>query len=549
MRNFICLMLVLIFAGFANADLARRHYWIEVVDEFGEPVTDLTSITFYATGTSTAATIYDAASGSTEVGSSGVVSSGISDGIIEFWYAEANIKYTLTDGTYSRTMDTQTTAMTRVAFPTYLTAMSGYDLSDSDDLAMGTDDDWTIDCDTATRLDFIPAADGSIYAIGDGTYQADVYMYSGGTTKYWLFDEGAEEVYLAHINQQFDDDATLNFGSDDDFTVYSDTANTLEFDPASAGNNIKLGTSATDAVDITWYGDTSGDTVVFDEENCEILLTDIDIQYDDDADAIFGTGNDFVIESDTAKTLEILPGAASDDYTVNLGVDQSGVDLKIFGATTGEYWLYDASADSVLANTGNYSYTATDAEANQFKVDATGTVAGYGIVFETTDGGVQINADGASNGDIAIDAADDMTLTAAGDLTLAVTGTFKGGGAIMDNFMSTPEVVTGTTDTLTASQSGQMIIYTQTGGACTVTLPEATSSTVGVYFWLIDGNASAGNDLAVDPEGDGTINGDTAGHKITCENDRDGEGILIVCTAADTWYTMACGSSTVWTEE
>ena len=356
-------------------------------------------------------------------------------------------------------------------------------------------------------------------------------------------------------------------------------------------------------VDVTLYGSTTGDYFGLDASDNEIDLIDLDLQFDDDADCIFGTGNDWVVDSDTATKLDFIPLTTDETSAINVGANTAGADLMLYGATTGEYWLWDASADSILPNCGNALFTMTDAEANQFKVDATGTVAGIAIqlettsgaiklladgagtgditldaeglvsvvsaeaaanqfkvdavgtidgdaiVLETTNGGIQLLADGVANGDIDIDCEDDLTLTAAGNMTLAVTGTLSAGGALLTNVGLTTEVVAGTTDALTATQSGSVIVYTMTGAVCTVTLPEATATEVGVYFILIDGNPTAGQDLSIDPEGVGTINGDTAGHYIKCENDRDGEGVLIFCTAADTWYTMACGSSTVWTEE
>ena len=58
----------------------------------------------------------------------------------------------------------------------------------------------------------------------------------------------------------------------------------------------------------------------------------------------------------------------------------------------------------------HFLYFASLLNGTQFKVDTTGVIAGFAIVLETTDGGVQINADGAANGDITIDAADVFTL-------------------------------------------------------------------------------------------------------------------------------------------
>jgi hypothetical protein len=69
--------------------------------------------------------------------------------------------------------------------------------------------------------------------------------------------------------------------------------------------------------------------------------------YDDTSLVYFGTDKDFSLKSATAKTLSILPLGATDDYAVNIGLDQSGVDLKVFGATTGNYLEWDASANTL----------------------------------------------------------------------------------------------------------------------------------------------------------------------------------------------------------
>jgi hypothetical protein len=268
--------------------------------------------------------------------------------------------------------------------------------------------------------------------------------------------------------------------------------------------------------DLKIFGATAGDYALFDVSGDELLMVDFDIDFDDAGNLVFGSDKDWLIESDTAKTLELIPATTDESSSINVGADTAGADLKLFAATTGEYLLWDASGDDLIGNYDTSLFTQTGAAANQFKVDATGTVAGYAIVFETTDGGVQINADGAANGDISVDAADDLTLTTGGDLILATTGTFNMAGALIANNRITTEVVAGTSDTLTAAQSGSTLIYTQTGGACTVTLPEATAATVGVWFVLVDANPAAASDLTVDPEGDGTINGDAAGNYIKC---------------------------------
>ena len=66
-------------------------------------------------------------------------------------------------------------------------------------------------------------------------------------------------------------------------------------------------------------------------------------------------------------------------------------------------------ADSVIfgdSTDGSIQWNAT-----LLKLEAATTVAGTALQLETTDGGIHLNADGASNGDLILDAADIMTLT------------------------------------------------------------------------------------------------------------------------------------------
>ncbi|MFA7101070.1 MAG: hypothetical protein WC196_04860 [Bacilli bacterium] len=302
-----------------------------------------------------------------------------------------------------------------------------------------------------------------------------------------------------------------------DVTFYGDTALQKCWWDAS-GDEWFYGADA-EGVDVTFYSTTTGDYMKWDEDGQTnagaLVFEDSKIMMMDDTAIIFGDGSDASIMYDetTDDNLEILCASGGTTLTTN--------DVLI---------------------------TTDGAAADQFKVDATGTVAGYAVVVETTDGGVQVNADGADNGDISIDAADDMTLTAAGDLTLAVTGSLKMGGALIANNRITTNV-DADDRILTAAESGSTVVFTMTGGAATCTLPEATANNIGMWFILVDANPTAGRDLSVDPEGTGTINGDGAGEKITCENDRDGEAVYIFSTGADTWYAVLLGSSTAWTEE
>ena len=258
----------------------------------------------------------------------------------------------------------------------------------------------------------------------------------------------------------------------------------------------------------------------------------------------------------TNGSVNITSGESAADSIV-ISSTLGGIDISAVGAAAGEDIDITTTGSSI-----NITATEDDSAALVIEVDG-GTSEGLtlhsdqgtgdesillssdvgGVTINAAAGSIDIEAVGGSDGDIGINAGDDLTITAAGNTTFAVTGTLGFGGSILTNIGSVTEVL-ATADTLTASQSGSMFIHTA-GSA--VTLPEATSAEVGVYFYIIDANSTAGADVSIDPEGAGTIDGDGAGDKITNETDALGCGCLIICTAADTWYTMMMPSA--WTQE
>lgn len=153
--------------------------------------------------------------------------------------------------------------------------------------------------------------------------------------------------------------------------------------------------------------------------------------------------------------------------------------------------------------------------------------------FETTGGGIFLNADGATAGDIDIDSADDTTITVAGDLTFAVTGTLTAGGSAITNQLAVVEEITAQTDTLTAAESGKLIVGDYTG-AQTITLPDAAA---GLFFGFVDSSATAGDDLIIDCSAADTIDGDTAGDAIESVTDALGQTIWLVAIDGTQWIT------------
>ena len=425
------------------------------------------------------------------------------------------------------------------------------DLDDNSNLVVGSDDEWNIDNATET-LRFIPSDtdDDFDFHIGSVANTTDIAIF-GKNASTIVFDSSNDHVIFTDYDLTMADGEEIRFGTGasagaGDMLIQGTSGAVLLIDDVVAGTGtIEIGDDADD-IPLTWWGETTGANFILTGDT--VLLDGMDMTFEDGDFLIFGDGSDFTIDSSTAKQLDIAPAGADELYSVHIGIASSGVDLSLHGTDAGDLLLWDASDDYLHMIGDKVLFTLAEASAaNVFKVDATGASGDTDvIVLETTDGGIMLLADGDTEGDITLDAEDDITITAAGDLVYAVTGTFNVAGSILTNTGVVTEVVTGTTDTLTAAQSGSMIVYTMTGGACTVTLPAAAA---GLWFILIDGDPAAGEDLTIDPTGDDFINGDAAGEYIKCENDRDGEGVVIFATSATAWYTMACGSSTVWTEE
>lgn len=622
------------------------YHEVQIRDELGRPVTDITTVTVYAPSTTSAATIYkDRARNDaiTQAMTTSSTNTTLSNGSF-YWWGPDGWDYTISDGTNTHTNgghNSLTASDSYLIFPSYLQSISsttytdaqtatfgtgadfvlqggatadrftvtptttdetpdwyfganttGMDvrffpatsadymewdadaevlefvgtsigLDDDSDIFFGSGDDWSMTSDTAKHLDILPLTGDESYIlnVGADSAGADVYFFAATSGDYFLWDASDEAVEIVGGNLQvddgniaLDDGDQLLFGTTlgtGDFSI-SDESDVLLITQVADGTGEVAFSADGEGMDITFYTDTASSYIKIDENgqtNGSMVFEATDLHMMDGDFIIFGDGSDFTIDSSTAKQLDIVGANTDETDAVHIGVDSAGIDLSLHGATASDILLWDASEDYLHMIGDKVLFTLAEAAAaNVFKVDCTGASGDTDVIqLETTDGGIMLLADGDTEGDISLDAEDDITITAAGDLVLAVTGTFDAGGAMLDNLQITTEVVSGTTDELTAAQSGNIIIYTQTGGACTVTLPELTAA--GLWYILVDADPVAGEDLVIDPEGDGTINGDTAGNSITCATDIDGQAILICGTAADTWYAILLGGSAAWTEE
>jgi hypothetical protein len=82
--------------------------------------------------------------------------------------------------------------------------------------------------------------------------------------------------------------------------------------------------------DVKFFGATTGKSLLWDES----------------ADSLIVTGTTTLVGTTNLDAVDI-DGATQIDATVTVGVDDTGYDVKFFGATAGKYMLWDESADTL----------------------------------------------------------------------------------------------------------------------------------------------------------------------------------------------------------
>ena len=118
------------------------------------------------------------------------------------------------------------------------------------------------------------------------------------------------------------------------------------------------------------------------------------------------------------------------------------------------------------------------------------------------------------------------TTTLSGDVTWANTlSSQKEPYTVLD---------TNDTTTLTVAQSGIYLVTNGTG-TTTVNLPSAAA---GLIYHILDGSATAGDDIIVDVQTGDSINGDSAGDGITCTTDADGQSVSLLAVDDVNWVTV-----------
>lgn len=96
----------------------------------------------------------------------------------------------------------------------------------------------------------------------------------------------------------------------------------------------------------------------------------------------------------TSGSLQFLQTASAGDAAVNFGEDDTGVDVKMFGATSGSYALWDQSADELVLNAAQLNFSG--GTGTSAIIELTGTASHMFSATATKYGGIIVSADGMS---------------------------------------------------------------------------------------------------------------------------------------------------------
>jgi hypothetical protein len=310
-----------------------------------------------------------------------------------------------------------------------------------------------------------------------GTYNAsNDYEVPAGTTAVVYFDGAGAGAVAANVfnNAYFDG---LRLGSVsvtailDEDNMASDSATALATQQSiKAYVDSQVGTVDTLA-EILAIGNTTGATDIAVDSAQKVQFRDaaiyinssVDGQLDIVADteiqiaattidvngALDVSGTALVTGVLTTTAATVSNGGGQFNGAINVGVDDTGYDVKFFGATTGKSLLWDESADSLIVTgtttlVGTTNLDAVDIDGAT-QIDATVTVGvddtGYDVKFYGATGGAYMLWD---------ESADDLILAGAAGLSVAGVATFSStvAGAFNGTLgATTPASVAATTGT------------------------------------------------------------------------------------------------------
>ena len=587
------LFILMLMAVLACPAMGLIQHQVTIVDEFGRPVTTITSITVFNSGLGTSPTIFSDRAGDITVTNPITTSSDNSTfdqsvGFVRWFQQKPTYKLTITDGTKTLTVDSLNESDTKFAwYDNYIGTAASLSVDDNQSISVGTQSDWVLSWVNSTNiLNWIPASDGTTFNIGSTTVekQGNFNVFVGGIGGGGLtIDEGnATFVWTggtASLNNSGSGITNIGNGSTGAVNIGSSTAGVIAIDTTSTGTFTTDGAltlTTTDAgADLSLNSPLGRVLMEAQEDVAEAILIVADGVNSTTLKIHADTGTS-VTEGAEAVTILADEGGVGIRSTADL---VNAVNITVDNGTTTTMRLFNdtgnASADraaSILLDSdlgaiqlnAEASTAATEkASAIQLTADA-GAIELYsgldatGAVKITADGGTDSDIDifndqgtsadsihlltdvggitaTASAGLIALNAtgasAGDITITAGDDMTLAVTGSLTTGKILFQRYVT---VYAGNAS-LTAVQSGTVLVTTAAGGTQIFQLPTAA---VGLTYTMVDISATAGDDLSILPFSGDSVGASPADSYYTQTGDSIPSSVTIVAVNSASWAVV-----------
>ena len=169
--------------------------------------------------------------------------------------------------------------------------------------------------------------DGTLDVGDNATFDSDVTFTGASYNAVWDNSDNALE---------FANNAKATFGTNADFEIYHDGSNTRLHDTGTGNLLIQSNGSG-----VYIQKDASENLATFLTDGVATLYHDNSAKLATKSDGVDITGE---LQADSLD----IDGNSQLDGTLTVGVDDTGYDVKFFGATSGKYMLWDESADSLI---------------------------------------------------------------------------------------------------------------------------------------------------------------------------------------------------------
>ncbi|MCJ7483877.1 MAG: hypothetical protein MUO31_13040 [Thermodesulfovibrionales bacterium] len=510
-------------------NIGTAYHEIQIVDEMGENVTDITSVAIYGAGGTTESTIY-AGRNKTLAMTNPVTTSStnttLSNGYMS-WWGPGNYDFSITDGTNTHTNSghrDRTNSEGRIMFPSFLQSISSTTYTDAQTITLGTGADWVINAGTTDDLlTFTPATDGAVFRVGlsAGTKSADLQWYTASGVGL-LISESANTLGITglttSINASSNYDTSINTGtSTGAVSIGSSTSGAWLIDGTSTGTinaddsiavTVSAGTIGIAATggDITIDGTDSSVIIRGTEEAADAVLITADgtaggVHIDSGTgDITLDSGDDIFLEANTGTgdVISVINTKGTSTSSIVVTSTVGGIDLDsalsthitsseetgdaiyIYASgTAGGVDITSGTGDIALVSTDDITLTTATAAGDQiYLLNSNGTAddaiylaaTAGGITLNAAAGSVDIEAVGGTDGDIGINAGDDMTITAAGDLTFTITGAM----VLPNDILLRAVVAVSSAEVLDLADTPKSIIASPAGTDLTIEFVRAT---------------------------------------------------------------------------